>query len=227
MTGIQLITAERIRQPKKYDAAHDDKHDDGSLAQLAVYLAAPVGTTVPAVWINEEEGIRLLEKHGHHPYQCLVIAGALIAAEIDRRLRVLGKWDVVAPPIEWDLCQTNADRIARIEQKISEFGEYMVSDDASADEAFEFGIFASQTYLPWCIACIRELGDKVAQYEVPNLASGYDSVTESLNFVESGLQSMSRDSCIPRSQSDRLLRYANDLSHAIAALSTQRGGQQT
>jgi hypothetical protein len=113
INGVERIRLERVRQidEKKYDQAHDDEHDDGEIALAAVcYASYAAGYRVfikkdfaagmsfvdPWPWsirfdardygdgnalqdpnLNCPEEIRLLEK-----------AGALIAAEIDRLLRV-------------------------------------------------------------------------------------------------------------------------------------------
>jgi hypothetical protein len=102
MTGIKLIAAERNRQIEKegWTEEHDDEHDDGELALAAACYAIPDSKRNPnfsinglrfkqdlifylwpfneASWKpNEDNRIRELEK-----------AGALIAAEIDRLLRV-------------------------------------------------------------------------------------------------------------------------------------------
>lgn len=115
MTGIERIAAERRRQVEVegYTADHDDSydHDHGELAEAAAcYAAASAGVLVyqrdflsrdyrdlwpwnreddRRPWLNvgqalrpptDAEALRLLEK-----------AGALIAAEIDRRLRAHGE----------------------------------------------------------------------------------------------------------------------------------------
>jgi len=100
MTGVGLIAAERQRQIEKegWDAEHDDDHDGEQLAFAAVCYALPkrsmslnyglaeIGVEITDLfWPWDEEWwkptpknrIRELEK-----------AGALIAAEIDRLLRL-------------------------------------------------------------------------------------------------------------------------------------------
>jgi len=90
--GMGLISAERYRRlVKGYDAAHDDKHTDDSLADLAAVLAS--------TFIIQDEWIPLPEwaterlayikrKWGHDRIKILTISGALIAAEIDRLQRL-------------------------------------------------------------------------------------------------------------------------------------------
>lgn len=93
MTGIELIAKERQEQIEKhgFDEAHDRKrdHTSGQLIGAAGYLLASTRTTkkqvcgwYPDGWntffrfkFNEKDDINKL-----------VTAGALIAAEIDRRL---------------------------------------------------------------------------------------------------------------------------------------------
>ena len=68
-----MIAAERERQLGKWDAEHDDGHDDGELIGVAARLIA-----------GERDEWGLAEKHKHDYVRRHVIAGALIAAEIDR-----------------------------------------------------------------------------------------------------------------------------------------------
>lgn len=92
--GIDLIAAERQRQlsAEGYTPEHDDKHIGGALARAAAVYAIPYSTRVcnrylfELLWPWEQRWykpsgasnrIRELEK-----------AGALIAAEIDRLLRL-------------------------------------------------------------------------------------------------------------------------------------------
>lgn len=88
-TGTELIAAERLRQigQEGWTADHDDGHTKGELAIAAAELAV-YGTdaTVDDPHCTETEW-RLIEKHGRDRLRQLVIAGALIAAEIDRLQR--------------------------------------------------------------------------------------------------------------------------------------------
>ena len=101
MTGIERIAAERQRQIDKegWDAQHDAQHYDGSLVRAAVcYAAAAVSMPIKQVKSVLPGGItykdhwpweKSWDKRGKHtPMRMLVIAGALIAAEIDRRIAV-------------------------------------------------------------------------------------------------------------------------------------------
>lgn len=90
-TGIQRIEAERKRQieAEGYDAAHDDKHDNGELEE-AGHCYANVGDTLaigikvadvpPEGWPWEEEWWKI----GGTPERCYEKAGALFLAESDR-----------------------------------------------------------------------------------------------------------------------------------------------
>ena len=93
MTGSKLIMAERRRQIEKEDwsEAHDDGHQSGELRQVAAMCALD-GTDMsveggyPTDW-------GLINRHGidgtkPDQIKLLSIAGALIAAEIDRLLRM-------------------------------------------------------------------------------------------------------------------------------------------
>lgn len=90
MTGVELIAAERRHQVDKgYDAAHDDGHANGEMAAVAGDLALNCADCVddfdywpdgavpawadPLYYNNRGDRVRML-----------AVAGALIAAEIDR-----------------------------------------------------------------------------------------------------------------------------------------------
>ena len=115
MTGAELIAAERNRQIKEegWTAERDDGHTDERLAVVAASLAVdgtdtrvedPFGRGTPRVvkryaepTIGDINGAPsvvhgdcwgLVRKHRHDRERQLVIAGALIAAEIDRLLRM-------------------------------------------------------------------------------------------------------------------------------------------
>lgn len=99
MTGSELIAAERLRQihEKGYDAAHDDRHDYGVLAIIAAGLAVQhTDATVsdPRLRVDGRSDVwDLAQKHRYDHIRCLTIAGALIAAEIDRLQRDEGSED--------------------------------------------------------------------------------------------------------------------------------------
>ncbi|MCA1988148.1 MAG: hypothetical protein LDL07_03245 [Desulfarculus sp.] len=103
--GVDLIAVERRRQVEVegFDAARDDRWRRGELAQAAAYYAFPgddVATGVTHKWGTGSFSVSLAklmfpagwslngrEKSRHDRIRQLTIAGALIAAEIDRLLR--------------------------------------------------------------------------------------------------------------------------------------------
>jgi hypothetical protein len=101
--GAELIAAERRRQVEveRWHSTHDDQHWDGELAWAAVCYAAPDNVyrlireeNQPVgrgdfydPWPWDEDDDRRLK---HNRKRQLVIAGALIAAELDRMERENG-----------------------------------------------------------------------------------------------------------------------------------------
>jgi hypothetical protein len=93
MSGIDLIAKERQRQIEEegWTPEHDDDHRYGSLAVVAATLACD-GTDArvidPLERGTDDDPWGLLSKHGYQAggddIRKLSIAGALIAAEIDR-----------------------------------------------------------------------------------------------------------------------------------------------
>ncbi len=88
-TGIELIAEERQHQIQKgYDLAHDKEHNGRELSMVASTIISPDQESAP--WIGsfpadweEDAAWKLVNK----PYkERLIIAGALIAAELDRLL---------------------------------------------------------------------------------------------------------------------------------------------
>lgn len=90
--GIELIAKERQRQihVKRWSPAHDDEHIDGSL-RVAAAMCACDGTDA-----NVEDPLGrdwgITKRHGYKGEEpdeihLLAVAGALIAAEIDRLQR--------------------------------------------------------------------------------------------------------------------------------------------
>jgi hypothetical protein len=103
MTGIELIAAERARQVavEGWTTEHDDQHEDGELALAAACYASPELRSVrmaegtlraygenyyfasdPWPWDKKFD-----KRAKHSRLKQLTIAGALIAAEIDRLQR--------------------------------------------------------------------------------------------------------------------------------------------
>lgn len=91
MNAIDLIAAERSRHPLKWSDSHDDQHTDGSLAVIAATIAvagtdAKVVDLLDRVDVDRYDNWGLMKKHPDRLRQ-LTIAGALIAAELDREIR--------------------------------------------------------------------------------------------------------------------------------------------
>jgi len=86
MRGIELIYAERERQinAEGWTFEHDDQHDDGELAMAAACYAAWPQDTLYGLWPFDAEWDK---RKKHDRIRQLTIAGALIAAELDRLLR--------------------------------------------------------------------------------------------------------------------------------------------
>lgn len=87
-TGIELITEERERQISQegWTPEHDDKHDDNELGMAATsyILAADDRGANPEVLLTYWPWDQSYFKPVCDPVRNLVIAGALLAAEIDR-----------------------------------------------------------------------------------------------------------------------------------------------
>ena len=98
-TGIEMIAEERNRQilEEHYDGMHDDDHDEGELVRAAVCYAANKtpyefgeflfdnrDATYNEFWPWDD---RSDKREKHDRVKSLAIAGALIAAEIDREMR--------------------------------------------------------------------------------------------------------------------------------------------
>lgn len=86
MNGIELITKEREEQLKKHgwDTKHDDEHINGELVDVAVCLMTKNYSKFPKNW----DGFYMDKFMGKHGVESLKVAGALIAAEIDRLQRL-------------------------------------------------------------------------------------------------------------------------------------------
>lgn len=106
LLGVELITRERNRQivTERWSTAHDDEHTDQSMAIVAAMYAVhgdPAIVVVRKAKIGDAIGANMLvsdawpetwaakfDKRERHPrIRQLAIAGALIAAEIDRLQR--------------------------------------------------------------------------------------------------------------------------------------------
>ncbi len=90
ITGVELIYRERLRQIEKegWDVVHDANHQGGELSIAAACYA--VDGTDAIVDIDGSDAWPWSPDHDkrkkHSPLKKMVIAGALIAAEIDRML---------------------------------------------------------------------------------------------------------------------------------------------
>lgn len=90
-TGIELITEERRRQiiNENWTPEHDDEHTRGEMA-IAAACYAVEGTDAEVInpYVFEQEGWpwepKWDKRKKHNRLRQLIIAGALIAAEIDR-----------------------------------------------------------------------------------------------------------------------------------------------
>lgn len=87
MESIVLISKERLRQieEEKFDESHDtNEHEFGALTEAAIcYAGSAVGCEDLLPWPWE----RKFDKRNKHSHlKKLVIAAALIAAEIDREI---------------------------------------------------------------------------------------------------------------------------------------------
>jgi hypothetical protein len=96
--GIALIAAERQRQIESSPAASDDALINGQLAESATMLIERVqgyssfyDNVLPCA-------IKLAGRHADDPIRLLTIAGAFIAAEIDRLQRAGSVSDQAASP---------------------------------------------------------------------------------------------------------------------------------
>ena len=80
MTQAEIdILAEREKQRAKWDTGHDDEHDDGQLAKAAGAMALNVHNPASNWW-----GYALTLKHTGNRRKQLVIAAALLIAEVER-----------------------------------------------------------------------------------------------------------------------------------------------
>lgn len=87
-SGIELIADERRRQieAEGYDAAHDDLHNEDELVRAAVYyLDETTGVNFDVYWPWQRS---LNKRSTYSRQQLLIVAGALIAAELDRVIRL-------------------------------------------------------------------------------------------------------------------------------------------
>lgn len=86
--GVRRICVERAKQIANWAPEHDDEHDHGELISAAGDLLRAVALGTKSLDGGDDWG--LVTKH-QSPIRRLEIAGALIAAEIDRRLRAAAR----------------------------------------------------------------------------------------------------------------------------------------
>ncbi len=97
--GLQQIQAERAKQVEKWSHHHDDEHDGGEIAFNAMMLivehlnqtavekateSVEVRVGGDDVWVDQWG---LMKRHRDDRIKLLTVAGALVAAEIDRLRR--------------------------------------------------------------------------------------------------------------------------------------------
>ena len=91
-TVINAIIAERESQiVKGYDAAHDDAHKEGELAEAAGIVAADLEVTDMEPHGPRQWAAYIFDKHEHDRRRQLVIAAAMLVAEIERMDRAATK----------------------------------------------------------------------------------------------------------------------------------------
>jgi len=85
--GIDLITKEREEQILKhgFTRAHDNEHVDEELLKAAIFILTENWDWFPAKTWKIEWGARFLDKG---KLEKLAVAGALVAAEIDRLIEI-------------------------------------------------------------------------------------------------------------------------------------------
>jgi hypothetical protein len=92
---IRAVAVERLRQMESegWSREHDDEHTDGALAIAAACLAV-AGTDAHVAYPELADDSEradiwgLVEKHGHDRQRNLIIATALLVAEIEREMRL-------------------------------------------------------------------------------------------------------------------------------------------
>lgn len=88
-TGAYIIAVERHRQVavEGHGAINDDAYTAGELPTAAVAYALPNDTDAIEFW-PVQMSPEIFKRHKHDRIKQLAIAGALIAAEIDRLMRI-------------------------------------------------------------------------------------------------------------------------------------------
>lgn len=92
MNGAELISAERAtHEGKGYTSKHDDRHVNEEIAQAATCLVGH---------LQDEWGLQLKAMKEGGRIRVLTVAGALIAAEIDRLIRKVAYMEAIRPAIQ-------------------------------------------------------------------------------------------------------------------------------
>lgn len=90
MSGMEIIAAERRRQVERegWTPDHDDEHGRGELAQAAAFYSSPAHVRDDGLWPWERQWMKPTPSDRMRE---LAKAGALIAAEMDRLLRLTAR----------------------------------------------------------------------------------------------------------------------------------------
>lgn len=93
VNGISAITDERVRQFNRegFDGHHDSQHVNGELIQAAIYYCFAADKNIVNIQFPHNWAERYKKREGFPTptNRDLIKAGALIAAELDRRLNAI------------------------------------------------------------------------------------------------------------------------------------------
>ena len=207
--GIMKIARERRRQimVEGHSAEHDAQHVDGSLAVAAATLAVdgtdakvvdPLGRGTP---VHGDDGMSdawgLVAKHGFrakgNDIQALVIAGALIAAEIDRIIaqepassdtgkdKRTGILDL-AERVRNDILEEKSKEIPCLQKLIMPFG--LVGSASSQEEWSE-----DKAEIESAISCLIEalsymVGPDYMKYACQNIMRDLEQAQDRIEEIE-------------------------------------------
>lgn len=133
--GIELIAEERYRQARKWGDEHDDEHVQREIGLNAVGLALAASDGMA---YSELDRLKQIEEWGLNTFglvektisdegdelRALVIAGALLCSEIDRRQRA-GEGVESSPTAEDPEIQKNVDRLGRLLNEVGDTIEWL------------------------------------------------------------------------------------------------------
>jgi len=93
-TGIELIAKERREQIEKhgFTAEHDKQNSKGEMIDAALFLLSGEEDYFPATW-DERWMYKFKAAIKQQSFKSFIVAGALIAAEIDRLQAVEEKYN--------------------------------------------------------------------------------------------------------------------------------------